>query len=133
MEFKGQYLTYEEYKSLGGSLDLPSFNLLEFQARNEIDLRTLNRLVGQDIIPQKVKICVYNLISKLDNYVKSINKINGNNGVSSFNSDGYSESYISPTQIKDIVMSKQAEIDDLVITNLFGVIVNGEHIIYIGI
>ena len=30
MEFNGQYLTYNEYKALGGSLDITPFNLLEF-------------------------------------------------------------------------------------------------------
>ena len=29
MEFKGQYLTYNEYKSLGGNLNQTPFNLLE--------------------------------------------------------------------------------------------------------
>ena len=46
MEIEGQYLTYEEYKSLGGTLDLMPFNLLEFEARKEIDKRTFGRLVN---------------------------------------------------------------------------------------
>ena len=44
MEFKGQYLTYEDYKALGGTLDLTPFNLLEFEARRRIDIKTQNRL-----------------------------------------------------------------------------------------
>ena len=44
MEFSGQYLTYPEYKSLGGTLDIMPFNLLEFEARKKIDNRTLYRL-----------------------------------------------------------------------------------------
>ena len=38
MEFNGQYLTYTEYKQLGGTIpiELP-FNLLEFNARKCID------------------------------------------------------------------------------------------------
>ena len=38
MKFEGQYLTFEEYKSLGGTLkDKTPFNLLEIEARNQID------------------------------------------------------------------------------------------------
>ena len=44
MEFEGQYLTYEDYKGLGGTLDLMPFNLLEFEARKKIDINTKNRL-----------------------------------------------------------------------------------------
>ena len=36
MEFSGQYLTYEEYRALGGTLDLAPFNILEFGARRRI-------------------------------------------------------------------------------------------------
>ena len=45
MEFKGQYLTYQEYKALGGTLDEMPFNLLEFNARKKIDERTFGRLI----------------------------------------------------------------------------------------
>ena len=44
MEFKNQYLTYLEYKNLGGTLGEMPFNLLEFKARKIIDERTLGRL-----------------------------------------------------------------------------------------
>ena len=44
MEFSGQYLNYEEYKSLGGTLDIMPFNILEFESRKRIDERTQNRL-----------------------------------------------------------------------------------------
>ena len=47
MEFKGQYLTYEEYLSLGGTLDQTPFNLLEYNARKKIDERTFGRLVDK--------------------------------------------------------------------------------------
>ena len=65
MEFSGQYLTYEEYKALGGTLDLTPFNLLEFESRRRIDTRTFNRLKGidSDGIPQEVKICEFKMIN----------------------------------------------------------------------
>ena len=41
MEFSGQYLTYLEYKALGGTLDQTPFNILEFEARRQIDIQSL--------------------------------------------------------------------------------------------
>lgn len=133
MEFEGQYLTYQEYINLGGTLAETPFNLLEFEARNQIDLRTQNRLVGVDEIPQKVKICEFKLIEKLNDYLNQINQINQNGNVSSENIDGYSVSYTSSSQIKDIIASKQVEIDTMLLSGLYGVIVNNEHIIYNGV
>ena len=46
MQFEGQYLTYPEYRSLGGTLDITPFNLLEFEARRKIDIETQSRLKG---------------------------------------------------------------------------------------
>ena len=131
MDFNGQYLKYEEYKLLGGSLDLPSFNLLEFNSRKEIDLRTQNRLIYVDDIPQEVKICVYDLIERLNRYSKTINSSNGN--VASFSSDGYSESFITASQIKDIISSKHAELNDLIKSSLNSVVVNDENVIFRGV
>jgi hypothetical protein len=126
MEFSGQYLTYEEYRSLGGTLDLTPFNLLEFEARRKIDTRTQNRLKNEKTIPQEVKLCIYNLIGTLETY---INKQNRN--VQSESVGEYSVSYGG--NIKDIVESKNTELDDIILNDLYGVIVNGEHVIYNGV
>jgi hypothetical protein len=126
MEFSGQYLTYEEYRSLGGTLDLTPFNLLEFEARRKVDTRTQNRLKNEKTIPQEVKLCIYNLIGTLETY---INKQNRN--VQSESVGEYSVSYGG--NIKEMVESKNAELDDIIIDYLYGVIVNGEHVIYNGV
>lgn len=135
MEFEGQYLTYEEYKALGGTLDLMSFNLLEFEARNQIDLRTQNRLVGIDVyeVPQKVKICVYNLIDRIDSYIKITEQTSKAGSIASETTDGYSVSYVNNSQVSEVVKSKNQEFEDMIISGLYGVIYNGEHIIYIGV
>lgn len=135
MEFEGQYLTYEEYKGLGGELDLMPFNLLEFEARRRIDIRTQNRLKNVDSgdIPQEVKLCEYNLINSINGFASAMTNISNNGNVASFNSDGYSESYITPAQIQDVVKSKSAELDDIVRTYLLGVIFNDEHLMYLGV
>ena len=130
MEFNGQYLTYSEYTNLGGTLEEMPFNLLEFRSRKEIDNRTNSRLKNFSEQIQDVKLCDYVLIEKINIFVKSENR---DRSVSSENTDGYSVSYVSASQIKEIVSSKQAELQDMIMTELYGVIVNGEHIIYNGV
>ena len=136
MTFEGQYLTYAEYQELGGSAigEMP-FNLLEFEARRKIDIRTQNRLkdVDSEDIPQEVKLCEYNLINSINEFASAMTNISNNGNVASFNSDGYSESYITPAQIQDVVKSKSAELDDIVRTYLLGVIFNDQHLMYLGV
>ena len=129
MEFSGEYLSYEEYKDLGGTLDLLPFNLLEFEARRKINLRTFNRLVGITEIPQEVKLCEYKMINSISDYIST----NGNGNVASENIDGYSVSYITGSQIEEAMKSRNTELDDIITTYLGFVIVNGQHLIYCGI
>ena len=135
MEFNGQYLTYEEYKALGGSLDLTPFNLLEFESRRRIDIRTQNRLKDIDSkdIPQEVKICEYRMINSINNYWKATNDVTNKGNVASESTDGYSISYVTANQIQDIIKSKSVELDDIIREYLIGVIVNGQHIMYLGV
>lgn len=134
MEFEGQYLTYAEYRSLGGTLDITPFNLLEFEARRKINIETQSRLVGtssQDI-PQEVKLCIYSLINAIDHYASSIESATENGNIASESTDGYSVSYVKSSSIKDIISSKSVELDDIIRTYLLGVIFNKEHLMYLG-
>lgn len=134
MEFSGQYLTYREYKDLGGTLqEDPSFNLLEFEARRIIDVRTFNRLKDSTNIPNEVKLCVFDLINSLDSFSKSINGTTSNGNIASENIDGYSVSYVTSNQIKEIVESRNKELGNIVSTYLLGVVYNGEHLMYCGV
>jgi len=85
MEFGTQYLTYAEYKSLGGKLDEVSFNMLELRARRKIDERTLGRLKNLPSQIIEVKTCIFKLIDVM-NSASSKN-------ISSESTDGYSVSY----------------------------------------
>ena len=134
MEFEGQYLTYAEYRSLGGTLDITPFNLLEFEARRKIDIETQSRLKGtnsQDI-PQEVKLCINSLISSIDHYSESIESATENGNIASENTDGYSVTYVKSSSIKDIINSKSVELDDIIRTYLLGVVFKGEHLMYLG-
>ena len=140
MTFEGQYLTYAEYKYLmtntgGSAIDETPFNLLEFEARRKVDENTLNRLKGFDSteIPQEVKLCEFELINSIGAYAQSINESASNGDIKSENTDGYSISYGGASDIKEIIKSKSAELDDIIRTYLLGVIFNGQHIMYCGV
>ena len=135
MEFNGQYLTYEEYKALGGTLDLTPFNLLEFEARRQIDIRTFNRLKDLDNadIPKEVKICEYELIRSMSIYDETLEKVSNNGTVASESTDGYSISYITGDKMSEVLKSKTEEQDNIIKTYLLNVIFNGEHLLYRGV
>ena len=127
MEFNNQYLSYEEYKSLGGTLGEMPFNILELKARQVINERTQNRLKNIAEMPQEVKICVYDLINTMNKYNLSDNSTSSN--VSSENTDGYSVTYKSGTEM---TTEQKAQLEDVMLTDLYGVVVNGEAILYLG-
>lgn len=130
MTFTNQYLSYNEYKELGGTLDELPFDLIEFECRKIIDERTQKRLTAEGVtIPQEVKICEYKMINSVAKYQETLETTKAN--VTSENIDGYSVSYNS--NIEEIVKSKNEELNVLISTYLFGVIVNKEHILYIGV
>lgn len=126
MEFEGQYLSFEEYEELGGTLTKTPFNVLEFEARKQIDLRTHNRLQSADKIPNEVKLCVNHLIEFM-----TFCKAENNKNISSEHVGSYSVNYV--TEVKEIVKNKDKELDDIIMTDLYGLIVNGEHLIYNGV
>ena len=137
MTFEGQYLTYLEYKDLvegeGGSAmaEMP-FNLLEFECRKKIDNRTQNRLVDVEDIPQEVKICEFKMINVMSKANEKIETINDNT-VKSENIDGYSVTYATQDEVKEILTIQEQEINNIMEDMLMNVVVNGVHIIYLGV
>lgn len=126
MTFEGQYLTYAEYQELGGSaIGLMPFNLLEFEARKRIDLRTHKRLIGQEI-PNEVKLCLFNLINIISKYTSNYDR-----NLSSESVGSYSVTYAN--NISEVVKNKATELDDVILNDLYGVVVNNQHIIYNGV
>lgn len=127
MEFEGQYLTYQEYKTLGGTLDEMPFNLLEFNARMKIDERTFGRLVDKGQEYKEVKLCVYNMITTLNSYSSYDTQ---NKAVSSETTDGYSISYGTPQ--KSTTEAKNSELEDVIDTYLSNLIVDDVPALYRG-
>lgn len=129
MEFSGQYLDYNTYKNLGGTLPETPFNLLEYNARKRIDEKTFGRLINLEPIPQEVKLCVYSLINTLNSY-NSNGSINENKTISSENTDGYSVSYITPN--KSITEAMNSELDDTIISYLANTYIDNIPVLYRG-
>lgn len=127
MEFENQYLNFSDYIILGGKLSEMPFNILEFEARKIIDKRTQNRLVGVKNLPQEVKMCMFALINTISNY----NAKNENIGISSETTDGYSISYSNVT--RETINTKISELQEIVSNYLIGVVLNNEHILYLGV
>ncbi len=90
MEFDNQYLTFDEYKELGGTLDETPFNILELHAQKEVDKYTFGRLMNLEEQINEVKICIFELIKSLASYSKYVES---DKSISSENIDGYSISY----------------------------------------
>ena len=90
MEFTKQYLTYEEYQELGGTLNETPFNILELEAQKSIDKYTSGRLKDLDEQIMEVKICILKLVELLNTYNAYNNQ---DKSISSENTDGYSITY----------------------------------------
>jgi hypothetical protein len=127
MEFKGQYLTYQEYLALGGTLDEMPFNLLEFNARKKIDERTFGRLVDKGQEYKEVKLCIYNTIITLNSYSSYDTQ---NKAISSESTDGYSISYGTPQ--KSTTEAKNSELESIIDTYLSNLILDDVPVLYRG-
>jgi len=113
MEFTKHYLTYAEYKGLGGTLEETPFNLLELEAKKNIDRYTFGRLENLDTQINEVKVCDYKLIELLNTYSFYDNQ---NKSISSENTDGYSISYSKATE--NVSKAKINEIKGIIKTYL---------------
>ena len=127
MEFKGQYLTYQEYLALGGTLDEMPFNLLEFNARKKIDERTFGRLVDKGQEYKEAKLCIYNMIITLNSYSSYDTQ---NMAISSESTDGYSISYGTPQ--KSTTEAKNSELESIIDTYLSNLILDDVPVLYRG-
>lgn len=115
MEFGKKYLKYEEYKYFGGTLTETPFNILELEARKQIDKYTSGRLKNLEKQLPEVKTCMYRLIETLQSYEIYSKQ---NKAISGESTDGYSISYSGANEnvskaklneIKDIIKSELAE------------------------
>lgn len=108
------YLTYDEYKALGGSMDLAAFPALEFRARKRLDYLTDCRIQKMAAIPEAVRLCMFTLIHTEEK--AGLDAQLNEPQVSSFSTDGYSETYKGlPT-----AQEAQSAADNAVFSMLYG-------------
>ena len=94
-----EYLTYDDYKKIGGVLESTAFNRYSVRAFTRIDQETHNRLSQMEIIPNAVKHLCRDLIEYMSNNLsqdKALTSVSQSQGGAS-----ESESYVNKT-INDI-------------------------------
>ena len=102
------YLSYNEYKGYGGTASNTEFVALEFRARKRIDRLTASRVQNMREVPEAVKLCMMSLIgidSKAGVEAQANNPV-----VTSFNTDGYSETYGKALSVEDADKAMSASI-----------------------
>lgn len=113
-----QYLTFEEYQSYGGQLDEPTFNREELKAQKRIDFLTNNRLMNDTVIPEPVKVAIYEvmlLFAEKANYENPESQI-----VAGFSNDGVSVTFENQS-VKEYQESFDNRLNTKVKELLFGV------------
>lgn len=100
------YLTYDEYTKLGGTLAEAEFTLAEFKAEKRVDYLTDSRVKAMSEVPEAVKLCIM-AIMKVEALAGTEAQVT-NPVVTSFNTDGYSESYGKALGVEDAEKSMNA-------------------------
>lgn len=103
-----KYLTFAEYQSYGGTASETDFNMLEFRARKRIDYLTASRVQDMATVPEAVKLCmlsIMNIDSKCGAEAQANNPV-----VTSYSTDGYSESYGKAMSAQDAEKSMSTSI-----------------------
>lgn len=105
------YLSYEEYMVYGGTLPKAAFMMLEARCRKRIDYLTASRVQNMQNVPEAVKLCMMSLIT-VENAAGVEAQVE-NPTVTSFSTDGYSESYGKAMGAADAAVSMNAVIKTL--------------------
>ena len=103
------YLTYADYKGLGGKIEEKEYKAYERAARRKIDHYTHNRVRELEEAPKEVKECVYDLI----NYLYSLADA-GDKEIERERTDTY-EVYYSISRKRDL---KEDKVKSIVKENL---------------
>lgn len=99
------YLTYDEYTSLGGVCDETAFKRNIDIACSSIDKETFGRVLGMAEIPQRVKVCCRDLVEYYFNHTLTEKEITSHSesagGISE--SVGYTTSIDTQNEVKKII------------------------------
>lgn len=120
MKFENQYLTYNEYKELGGNLSEMPFKLLEYRAEKKVDEQTSNRFRKISEYPQELKLCINELMTEIKKYNDSRNK-------SSETVGNYSVSYDKP-----VTAEKNKTLNNIIKSYLSNTKIDDIYVLYCG-
>ena len=101
------YLSYTEYKELGGTMNEATFNKNEFEIENKIDYLTNGRIKNLSQVPQTVKMLCFRLGTSFWEKVEidaPNNLTSYSNGIESF---GYANTTTSSQSPSTSVIDKQ--------------------------
>ena len=136
------YLSYDDYREYGGTLDRTTFTDYSFEAAAQIDWYTYNRLQNEDYdkIDERVKRCMYYIISKIELIQRFQSSTGGGSsstgvtaGIASQSNDGVSISY-NILSAADTVDSARDEIKRMINIQLQGVKNSlGRRVLYRGV
>ena len=87
------YLSYSEYKELGGTMDEATFNKNEFEIESRIDYLTNGRIKNLSQVPQAVK----KLCFRIGTSIREKVDIDAPNNLSSYSNGNESLSYANTT------------------------------------
>lgn len=118
-----KYLTYAEYQTYGGTLSESAFNKAEYRAQKHIDYLTDTRVAAMAAVPEEVKMCLMSLINLYNKFGldAQLDKASVSGDIKSYNTDGYSETYISAAESAVTAASLTAQANKLVKEMLYGV------------
>lgn len=111
-----QYLTYEQYREWGGTMDEAAFVPAEIRARARVDALTQGRVGRMASVPEQVRAAMLEII-RVDGVFSPAAQAEAPVAVS-FNTDGYAESYGSA---RDRTACAERELNRSVLTLLDGV------------
>lgn len=122
------YLTYDEYVNYGGTATQTAFPPLEFKARKQIDYLTASRVQNMASVPEAVKLCMVTVMNMVQATGAEAQATNPQ--LTSFNNDGYSESYGNALSADDTAKQTKKEIESM----LYGEVDdNGVPLLYRGV
>ena len=102
------YLTYDDYKRMGGTLDEINFERFEFQAEAQINYATFSRLKGNTVIPEEVKKLTHYLIDLMEKKAAAFSLGKGSSDTATYitsqSNDGVSVSYngLNPSDLIEL-------------------------------
>ena len=120
------YLTYDEYKSMGGTLEEIPYNDFEFQAEAQINYATFSRLKTDTTFPNEVKRLTKYLVDLLEKQAAAFSLGKGSSSagadayVTSQSNDGVSVSYNGMASA-DLVTMCKTEVQNAIKNYLDGV------------